>query len=68
MKLEYVPPTEIGKQRHAWCKEYVRPGMTVDETLQLNDKALRLFPPTNEERRLKTESLMAMPEFVLAYP
>ena len=65
MKTEYVPPTEIGKQRHAWFKEHVKPGMTFDEAVRLNDKALRLFSPTEEERRLKTESLMAMPEFVL---
>jgi hypothetical protein len=39
--------------------------MTFDEAVWLNDEALRLFPPTEEERRLKAESLMAMPEFVL---
>ena len=65
MKSEYVPPTEIGKQRHAWFKEHVKPGMTFAEAVRLNDEALSLFPPTEEERRLKTESLMAMPEFVL---
>jgi hypothetical protein len=65
MKTEYVPPTEIGKQRHAWFKQHVKPGMTFDEAVRLNDEALSLFPPTEEERRLKTESLMAMPEFVL---
>jgi hypothetical protein len=65
MKIKYVPPTEIGRQRHAWFKQHVKPGMTFDEAVRLNDEALSLFPPTEEERRLKTESLMAMPEFVL---
>jgi hypothetical protein len=65
MKLEYIPPTEIGRQRHAWFKERVKPGMTFEEAVRLNDEALRLFPLSEEERRLKTESLMAMPEFVL---
>ena len=65
MKTEYVPPTEIGKQRHAWFKEHVKPGMTFEEGARLNSEALRLFPLSEEECRLKTESLMAMPEFVL---
>ncbi len=65
MKTEYVPPTEIGKQRHTWFKAHVKPGMTFEETVRLNDEALLLFPRSEEERRLKTESLMAMPEFVL---
>jgi hypothetical protein len=65
MKLEYVPPTEMGKQRQAWFKEHHKPGMTFGEVIQLNEEALHLFPPTDEERRLKTESLMAMPEFVV---
>ncbi len=65
MKTEYVPPTEMGRQRHAWFKEHVKSGMTFDETVRLNDEALRLFPPSEEERRLKTESLETMPEFVL---
>jgi len=65
MKMEYVPPTEIGRQRHAWFKEHVKPGMTFQEPVRLNDEALHLFPRTEEERRPKTESLMAMPEFVL---
>jgi hypothetical protein len=65
MKTEYVPPTEIGRQRHAWFKQRVKPGMTFAEAVRLNDEALNLFQPTEEERRLKTESLMAMPEFAL---
>ena len=65
MKTEYVRPTEIGKQRHAWFNSRVKPGMTFDEAIRLNVKALRIFPPSEEERRLKAESLMAMPEFVL---
>jgi hypothetical protein len=65
MKPEYVPPTEIGKQRHAWFKAHAKCRMTMDEYVILNEEALRLFPISEEERRLKTESLMAMPEFVL---
>lgn len=65
MKPEYVPPTEVGNQRHAWFKDHVKPGMTLDEVVRLNNEALELFPRTEEERRLKTESLMTMPEFVL---
>jgi hypothetical protein len=65
IKTEYVPPTEIGRQRHAWFKEHVEPGMTFDEIVRLNDEALNLFPPTEEERRLKSESLKDIPEFVL---
>jgi hypothetical protein len=65
MKTEYVPPTEIEKQRSAWFAERARPGMTFDAVIRLNDEALRLFPRTAEERRRKTESLMTMPEFVL---
>ena len=65
MKAEYVPPTEIGRQRHAWFKAHVKPGMTFEETIRLNDEALTLFPPTEEERQLKFESLKDIPEFVL---
>ena len=65
MKTEYESPTEIGKQRHAWFKKHGKTGMTFEESIRLNDEALRLFPVTKEERRLKTESLMAMPEFAL---
>jgi hypothetical protein len=65
MSLELLPPTEIEKQRSAWFAERAKPGMTMNECWRLNKKALRLFPRTNEERQRKTESLMAMPEFVL---
>jgi hypothetical protein len=65
MSLEFLPPTEIEKQRHAWFTERAKPGMTMDEFIRLNDEALRLLPPSEEERQRKTESLMAMPEFVL---
>ena len=65
MNLEFLPPTEIEKQRSAWFKQRAKPGMTMDEFIRLNDEALHLFPRTEEERRQKTESLMAMPEFVL---
>jgi hypothetical protein len=65
MNQEYVPPTGIERQCHALFKEHVKPEMTFGEVIRLNDEALRLYPPTEEERRLKMESLMAMPEFVL---
>ena len=65
MRTEYVPPLEIQRQRSAWFKQRVKPGMTFAEAIQLNDEALHHFPVTEEERRLKTESLKDMPEFVL---
>lgn len=65
MELEYIPPTEIGRQRHAWYKQRAKPSMSFEENFRLNEEALRLFPASEEERRLKTKSLLAMPEFVL---
>jgi hypothetical protein len=65
MKLEYVPATEIGRKRQAWFKAHSKPGLTMDEYISLNEEALRLLPISEEESRLKTESLMATPEFVL---
>ena len=65
MKREFIPPTEIEKQRSAWFREHAKPGMAFSEFIWLNDEALHLYPRTEEERRQKTESLMAMPEFVL---
>jgi hypothetical protein len=65
MKTEHAPPTEIGRQRHAWFQVHAKPGMTFEEFIRLNGEALHLFLSTEEERQLKTESLMAIPEFVL---
>jgi len=65
MKPKFAPPTEIEKQRSAWFKQHAQSGMTFTEFVRLNDEAFNLFPRTDEERRRKTESLMAMPEFVL---
>jgi 20S proteasome alpha/beta subunit len=65
MKNQDMSLTEIRQKRSIWFKERVKPGMTTDEAIRLNEKALRLFPRTEEERRQKTESLMAMREFVL---
>jgi hypothetical protein len=65
MKWEYIPPTEVGRQRQAWFREHSKPGLTLDEYIRLNDEALRRFPVSAEERRLKTESRMEIPEFVL---
>ena len=65
MNSEFLPPTEVEKQRSEWFAERAKPGMAFEEVIRLNDKALHLFPPTEEEHRQKTEDLMAMPEFVL---
>jgi len=65
MNLEFLPPTEIEKQRSAWFAAHAKPGMTIDEFLRLNEEVHRLYPRTAEERQRKTESLMTMPEFVL---
>jgi hypothetical protein len=65
MKMEFVPPTEIEKQRSARFVEHFKPEMSTGERFQLLDQCRMLFPPTQEERRRKTESLMAIPEFVL---
>jgi len=51
--MEFLPPTEIEKARSAWFAERANPGMTFDTVIRLNDEALRLFPRTEEERRLK---------------
>ena len=65
MKTDHKSATDIRQQRSAWFQERVKPGLTTAEVFQLNEEALRLFPVTKEERRQKTERLMAMPEFVL---
>ena len=65
MNLEFLPPTEIEKQRTAWFAARAKSGMTSDEYWRLNEEAYRLFPRTDEERQRKTERLKAMPEFVL---
>ena len=43
----------------------MKPGTTFEEAVELNDQAHQLFPITEEERRLKRESLEEIPEFVL---
>jgi hypothetical protein len=58
-------PTEIEMQRDAWFKQCLKPGMTTKEVFRLNFELIRLFPPTERERRRKTASLMRMPEFIL---
>jgi hypothetical protein len=65
MKRQSTPSPDVRQQRSTWFKEHVRPGMSTEEVFRLNEEALRLFPRTEEERRQKAESLMAMPEFVL---
>jgi hypothetical protein len=65
MNLEFLPPLEIEDHRTRWFKQHAKPGMTFSEFLRLNNEAFNLFPRSNAERRRKTESLEAMPEFVL---
>jgi hypothetical protein len=65
MKTEFVPPFEVQRQRNAWFKQQAKPGMTLTEVMQLNEEVFRHFPHTEEERRLKAESLKDVPEFVL---
>jgi hypothetical protein len=65
MKEQSTPPIDIRQQRSVWFNERVKPGMTFDEVIRLNGEALRLFPASKEERRQKTEDLMAISEFVL---
>jgi hypothetical protein len=65
MSLEFLPPTEIEKQRAAWFTKRTKPGMTMDDFLRLNEEVYQLFPQTPQERQQKFEMLQAMPEFVL---
>jgi hypothetical protein len=65
MNLELDWRTELEKQRDAYFAERAKPGMTIDEVMQLNDEVFRRFPITLEERQRKFESLKAIPEFVL---
>jgi hypothetical protein len=45
MKMEFLPATEIEKQRHAWFAELAKPGMTMtmDELLQERASVLGWF-------------------------
>jgi len=65
MTGDHTSPYEITREREAWFKAHLRPGMPVGEVFQLNEEAVRLFPVTKEELRLKWEYLMTIPEFVL---
>jgi hypothetical protein len=65
MKLKYEPPTEQGKKRAKWFDEHFKPGMSTAGVFELLEQGITLFPASAEERRLKTESLEQMPEFVL---
>jgi hypothetical protein len=55
--------SEIEKQRDTWFNGRLKPGMSFEPVIQLNKEAFRLFPRTERERKRKTASLMAMPEF-----
>jgi hypothetical protein len=63
--MKFIPQAEIEKKRAAWLAEHLKSGMSIGERFQLLDQCRMLFTATPEERRRKTESLMAMPEFVL---
>ena len=65
MSQEFLLPTQIEKQRHAYFSKRAKPGMTMGEYFQLNQEILRLFPVTREERQAKFEQWKAIPEFVL---
>jgi hypothetical protein len=65
MKVKYIRPTEQGKNRAKWFDEHVKTGMSRQEVLEVIDQAVRLFPRSEEERRLKMESLKNVPKFVL---
>jgi hypothetical protein len=63
--MKIIPQTEIEKKRASWLVEHFKSEMSIGERFQLLDQCRMLFPQTPEERQRKTESLMAMPEFVL---
>lgn len=63
--MQPILQTEIEKKRAAWWSEHYKAGMSTVEVFELVAECVSLFPATLEERRQKTESLMAMPEFVL---
>jgi hypothetical protein len=63
--METPQRTEIERKRAAWLAEHFKSEMSIGERFQLLDQCRMLFPQTPEERRRKTESLMAMPDFVL---
>ncbi|MFO1511431.1 MAG: hypothetical protein U1F83_00705 [Verrucomicrobiota bacterium] len=58
-----MPPPPKLEATSPWFKAYAKSSGD-GRMCQLNEEALRLFPVSEEERRLKSESLMAMPEFV----
>jgi hypothetical protein len=55
--------SEIEKQWDIWFNGRLKPGMNFEQIIQLNEEVFRLFPRTERERKRKTASLMAMPEF-----
>jgi len=63
--MKIIPQTGIEKKRAAWVAKHLKSEISIGEKFQLLDQCRMLFPATPEERRRKTESLMAMPEFVL---
>jgi hypothetical protein len=61
-----IPPqTEIERKRTTWWAEHFKPGMPLDEVLELNEKLLSLCPMTQEEREQRARELEGVPEFVL---
>jgi hypothetical protein len=63
--METPKRTGVEKKRAAWLAEHFKSEISIGERFQLLDQCRMLFPQTPEERQQKTESLMAMPEFVL---
>lgn len=63
--MEDFPKTEIQKLRAAMWAELYKKDMPLSEVWKIQDQIRKKYPVTEEERRLKTESLKRMPEFVL---
>lgn len=63
--MQDFPLTDIQKKRKEMWSWHYKPGMSLTEVCDLNSKIIAQFPPTQEERKLKWESLKDMPEFVL---
>ena len=60
-----IAQTEIENNRADWWAEHYQAGMSLSETLELNERLIHLFPMTDEEREQRAMELKNMPEFVL---
>lgn len=63
--MQNVQLTDIQKKRKAMWSEHYKPGMSFAEACDLNGKIMAQFPQTQEERKLKCESVKDVPEFTL---